>query len=87
MRFISERSWQSETFRATNTVYFGFKKASSSQMQRETRSPAPGKLLTHATLFNIGEAISGLLCPRLGFPVQGTHGHTEVSPVKGHRDD
>lgn len=56
-------------------------------MQRETRSPAPGKLLTHATLFNIGEAISGLLCPRLGFPVQGTHGHTEVSPVKGHRDD
>lgn len=43
VRFIFERSWQSDTFRAMNIVHFGFKKAFSSQMQREMQSPAPGK--------------------------------------------
>lgn len=40
----------------------------------------------YSPLFNTGEATSGVLCPVLGSPVQGTHGHAELSPVKGHRD-
>lgn len=43
VRFIFERSWQSDTFRAMNIVYFGFKKAFSSPMQRAMQSPAPEK--------------------------------------------
>lgn len=27
-----------------------------------------------------------MLCPLLDSPIQGIHGHTEMSPVKGHRD-
>lgn len=87
VQFIFERSWQSDTFRAMNIVYFGFKKAFSSQMQREFQSPAPGKWLSHATLLSIDEAISGVLCPLLGSPIQGTRGHTDMSPVKGHGED
>lgn len=35
VRFIFERSWQDDTFRAMNIVYFGFNKTFSSQVQRE----------------------------------------------------
>lgn len=38
-------------------------------------------------LLSTGEAISGILHPVLDSPLQETHRHTGVSPVKGHKTD
>lgn len=85
------------TFAETNSRVFGGQRVIKQVPLRQRRQQYPGlyekqhqqqhKEGDHFPLLSTGEVLPGVQCHMLGSPVQDRHEHTEVTQVKGHKDD